>query len=204
MIPIFPIVPIVLAAVCVLAAIVVPAWLLWRIKRDLRLPLAWVAVAVILLGLAAAGAHLQLENIPTPAPIHETLTGITDRSGLVAVTGLRLASPMQREARIEVDVENAGSEPVSLGVQYVAGGGSIGGEADSPGSAEGAVIHRVEPEWSGTIAYDVILPAFASGGSVVIVIARCPNVDSAEELIQLPPDSEALYQQRFVLVPDAQ
>lgn len=185
-----------------LATIAVPAWMLWRIKRDLRFPIAWVLVAIVLLSLAAAGAYLQLDNVPTPTPINETLTAVTDRSGDVVITGLRLRDPSVRDARIEVDVENAGSEAVSLGMQYVADGGSFGGKAYSPGSTVGAVVHRVEPEWSGALAYDVTLPAFAYGGSIVIVIAVCPNVGLAEVMTDLPPDSEALYQHRFVLVPE--
>jgi hypothetical protein len=192
---------ILLAVIAVGALIAVPGWLLWRIKRQWRYPVGWLGVVIILLGLAAASTILQLKNFPTPVPIHETLSGVTDQSGDVIVTGLRLPDPTVRDARIEVDVENASTSPVILGLQYIADGGNLGSEVYSPGSVEGARLQAVEPSWSGTMVYDVTLPGFAFGGNIVIVLALCPDVELDAGATQLPPDSEALYQHHFDLVP---
>ena len=193
-----------LAVLSVAVLAVLPAWLLWRVKRQWRYPIAWWGVVILLLGLAAVSIMMQLKNFPTPVPINETLSGVSDQSGQIIVTGLRLADPMVRDGRIEVDVENAGLTPVTLGVQYIANGGSLGSQTYSPGSTEGALVHTVEPEWSGTIAYDVTLPGFAFGGNITIVIGVCPDVELAEGATELPPDSEALYQNHFELVPEAE
>jgi hypothetical protein len=174
---------------------------MWRMKRQFRYPLGWLGVVVILLGLATVSTWMQLKDFPTPVPIHESLSGVTDQSGDVSITGLRLPDPTVRDARIEVDVENGSTLPVVLGLQYIADGGNLGNEAYSPGSMEGALLQTVAPGWSGTIAYDVTLPGFAFGGNIVIVLALCPDVELDAGATELPPDSEALYQQRFELVP---
>jgi hypothetical protein len=192
---------ILLAVIAVGALIAVPGWLLWRIKRQWRYPVGWLGVVIILLGLAAASTMMQLKNFPTPVPINETLSGVTDQSGNVIITGLRLPDPTVCDARIEVDVENASTSPVILGLQYIADGGNLGNEVYSPGSMEGALLQTVAPGWSGTIAYDVTLPGFAFGGNIVIVLALCPDVELDAGATELPPDSQALYQRRFELVP---
>lgn len=201
---IFLLVLIVLAVVSVGALAAVPGWLLWRIKRQWRYPIAWLGVVVLLLGLAATSTYMQLKNFPKPVPINETLSEAADQSGDVIVTGLRLPDPTVRDARIEVDMENASSQPVILGLQYIADGGDLGNEAYSPGSMEGAQLRAVEANWSGTVAYDVTLPGFAFGGNIVIVLALCPDVELDPAATELPPDSEALYQHRFQLVPETE
>jgi len=191
-----------LAVISVGVLSALPAWLLWRMKGQWRYPIAWWGIVVLLLGLAAVTTKMQIESFPTPVPIRETLADVADRSGQVVVTGLRLSDPTVRDARIEVDVENAGAHPVALGLQYVADGGILGSETYSPGSTMGALVHPVEPEWGGTVAYDVTLPGFAFGGNIVIAIALCPDGDLPEGAAELPPDSEAIFQERFVLVPE--
>lgn len=199
---IFLLVLVALVVISVGALVAVPGWLLWRMKRQWRYPLVWLGIVVILLGLATVSTMLTLKNFPRPVPINETLSDVADQSGNIIITGLRLPDPAIREARVEIDVENASDQPAVLGLQYIADGGSLGSEAYSPGATEGALLRKVEPLRSGTIAYDVTLPGFAFGGNIVLVVALCPDVELDPAATELPPDSEALYQHHFQLVPE--
>ncbi len=195
------IVLLVLAAISAGTLALVPAWLLWRMKRQWQFPLIWLVVVVIVLGLATMLTMTQVQSLPKPVPINETLQDVTDLSGDFTVTGLRLLDPTVRDALIEVDVENAGSAPVSFGLQYIADGGNLGNEAYAAGTTEGAFIRRIEPDWSGTVAFHATLPPFVFGGNIVIVLAICPDVELDPGATALPPDSQALYQNHFELVP---
>lgn len=193
---------IVLAAISAGTLALVPAWLLWRMKHQWQFPLIWLVVVVVLLGLATVLTTTQVRSLPMPVPINETLHDVTDPSGNFTVTGLRLADSTVRDALIEVDVENSGSTPVPLGLQYVADGGSLGNEAYATGTTEGAFIQRVQPDWNGTVAFHPTLPPFVFGGNIVIVLAVCPDVELDPGATALPPDSQALYQNHFELVPE--
>lgn len=185
-----------LMALCVLALAFVPAWILWRITRNKRFPLMWVTSMALVVLFASVMMTIQRSQIPAPTPINQTLADVADTSGALRVTALRLPRPEQRETQIQVDAENTGDMPVYLGIQYVASSGDLAYSAATRGNH----IWTVAPKWKGTLSCPVTLPRFVHGGELVVVLAKCNTPETASSEM-LPGDSEALYQERFTLVP---
>lgn len=177
---------------------IIPAFILWRMTKDKRYPLLWVTSTAIIVIIAAGLTYKQRLQLPPPTPIAETLSGVSDAAGALRITSLRLPHPDGKPAQFEVDVENTTDQPQFLGLQYNADGGKVG--AYSPGASSNHHIWSVQPKWKGTLTCDATLPAFMSGGNIAVVLARCKSAESNNGL-WLPDDSEALYQNRFVMVP---
>jgi hypothetical protein len=178
--------------------IVLPAWTLWRLKKDWRFPVGWLAIVSSFVVFAAFNAVRNCKLLPKPVPVHRTLTDISDTTGELRVLAITIPNPEMARARIEVEVENGGDEPRFVGMQYHADGGSWRGF--SPGASSGAHVLTAPANWKGTLTFPVELPGFTHGGYIVIVIASCPD-QTGSQIIELPQDSEALYQERFELAP---
>lgn len=182
--------------IAIASIVLLPAWAVWRIKKDWRFPAGWLAIVSAFFAFAAFNAVRNYRSLPKPVPIHETLSDISDQTGKLRVHSIRLPNPEMGLAKIEVDVENAGNGPRFVGLQYHADGGSWHGF--SPGASSGAAVQTAPANWNGTLTFPARLPGFTQGGYIVIVLALCPGpIDS--QLIELPSESEALYQERFEL-----
>lgn len=176
----------------------VPAYILWKMKRDKRYPLAWVTCCALGVMIAAGLTYLQRPNFQMPAPVNETLADVKDKSGTLRVTAIRISHPELPNTPIEIDVENAAETEQLLGMQYDADGGSIG--SYSPGSSASYYIWKVSPKTKTTVSTTIQLPGFVRGGVINIVLARCVSTNAKGNW--LPADSEALYQNRFVMIPN--
>ncbi|GMU92991.1 MAG: hypothetical protein AMXMBFR4_20490 [Candidatus Hydrogenedentota bacterium] len=189
---------IVVGFIAIGSIVALPAWALWRIKKDWRYPGGWFLVVSAFFAFAAMSTIGNYRSLPKPTPIHKTLSDISDHAGELRVLSIRLPNPEMAQARIEIDVENRGTEPRFVGMQYHADGGSWRGF--SPGASSGAAVLTAPAKWNGTLTFPARLPGFTQGGYIVIVLALCPEpIDS--QSIELPLNSEALYQERFELTP---
>lgn len=194
----FIVVFIALFTLCVTALAVLPAYFLWKMKNDKRYPLLWVTGIAIAVIFAASRTYMNRLQLPPPTPISETLSGVTDKDGALKITALRLPHPEQKPAQFEVDVENTGDQPMYLGLQYNADGGTFGQYV--AGKSSDHHIWTVQPKWKGTLTCDATLPGFVPGGDIAVALARCKSADAGTGA-WLPQDSEAIYQNHFVMVP---
>lgn len=174
----------------------VPAYILWRMTKDKRYPLAWVTCCSLVVLIAAGLTYLQRPFMQPPTPINETFTDVADDSGVLHVTAIRLPRPELMDAQIEIDAENTSDAEQLLGFQYSADGGTAAGF--SPGTTALSHIWPIPPKTKTTLATSIKLPGFVQGGNISIVLARCAQREASG--VWLPDDSEAFYQNRFTLV----
>lgn len=175
----------------------VPAYILWKMKRDKRYPLAWVTCCALGVMIAAGLTYLQRPSFQMPTPVDQALAGVADKTGTLRVTAVRIPHPELPNALLELDVENTADAEQLLGMQYDADGGNIGNY--SPGSSASFHIWTIPAKSRSTVSTTIKLPGFVQGGVINIVLARCNSTNTRGSW--LPADSEALYQNRFVMIP---
>jgi hypothetical protein len=186
--------------VLVLSALTfVPAYILWRKTKDKRYPMIWVTCSALIVLGASIQAFWGRDFVPWPQPINETLNGVADKTGTLRVTALRLPNPEQQQVRIEVDAENTSGEQQLLGIQCTTSNGPV--EESAPKQTTTHYIWTVEPKWKGTLTCEAQLPGILHDGNVAVVLARCKSKTPGPNN-WLPADSEALYQNRFSLLPE--
>lgn len=174
-----------------------PAYILWRMTKDKRYPLMWVTCSVLIVAVAAGQVFFRSTFMPRPSPINESLS-LVDKSQTLRVTGLRVPNPEQPQVRIEVDAENASDQQQLLGIQCTTSSGLP--DENAPKQTTTHYIWTVEPKWKGTLVCEAQLPGILHDGQLTVVLARCTTTTPGPNN-WLPADSEALYQNRFTLIP---
>ncbi len=174
-----------------------PAFILWKKTKDKRYPLMWVTCSALVVAVAAYQTFFHNDFYPGPTPINEAL-GLTDKTQTLRVTGLRLPNPEQPQVRIEVDAENTSDQQQLLGIQCTTSSGLF--EENAPKQTTTHYIWTVEPKWKGTLTCEAQLPGIMHDGQVTVVLARCTTTTPGPNN-WLPANSEALYQNRFTLIP---
>ena len=174
-----------------------PAYILWRITKDKRYPLMWVTCSVLVVAIAAAQMFFRNDFVAGPTPISESLN-LADKSQTLRITALRVPNPEQPQVRMEVDAENASDEKQLLGIQCTTSSGRF--EENAPKQITTHYIWTVEPKWKGTLTCEAQLPGIMHDGQLTVVLARCTTTAPGPNN-WLPANSEALYQNRFALIP---
>ena len=174
-----------------------PAYILWRMTKDKRYPLMWVTCSVLIVAVAAGQMFLRSNFLPRPTPINESLS-LVDKAHTLRVAGLRLPNPEAPQVRIEVDAENTREQQQLLGIQCTTSSGQT--EDNSPKQTTTHFIWAVDPKWKGTLTCEAQLPGILDDGQLTVVLARCTSKTPGPNN-WLPADSEALYQNRFSLIP---
>lgn len=174
-----------------------PAYILWRMTKDKRYPLMWVTCSVLIVAVAAGQLFFRSSFTPRPTPINESLS-LVDKSQSLRVTGLRVPNPEAPQVRIEVDAENTSDQPQLLGIQCTTSSGLL--EEDAPKQTTTHFIWTIEPKWKGTLTCEAQLPGIMHDGQITVVLARCSTTAPGPNN-WLPANSEALYQNRFSLIP---
>lgn len=174
-----------------------PAYILWRMTKDKRYPLMWVTCSVLIVAVAAGQLFFRNNFAPRPTPINESLS-LVDKSQALRVTALRVPNPEQPQVRIELDAENVSDQQQLLGIQCTTSSGLV--EENAPKQTTTHYIWTVEPKWKGTLTCEAQLPGILYDGQLTVVLARCTSKTPSQNN-WLPADSEALYQNRFSLIP---
>ncbi|MCC6153060.1 MAG: hypothetical protein IT367_04845, partial [Candidatus Hydrogenedentes bacterium] len=94
--------------------------------------------------------------------------------------------------------ENTSDQQQLLGIQCTTSSGVL--EDNAPKQSTTHYIWSVESKWKGTLTCEAQLPGIMHDGQVTVVLARCTSTTPGPNN-WLPANSEALYQNRFSLIP---